>query len=437
MNHSPTSSDLQRAESAFGEDEPVESDRSPTSTWLTERCINLRAELLYDLADAVIRATTIEAVFEAALDGIERALGAPRSAILAFDEQGCMRFKAWRGLSQVYRRSVESHSPWHRNAPNPEAIVVPDVQRDPGLAPFAELFRRERIGAVGFVPLIGEGRLIGKFMVYYREPRQLTAAELAMAGAIANHVAAAMGRFSALAELQNAVRFNELFTGMLGHDLRNPLGAIMTAAQIAVRRNHDQQLEKPLSRILSSGSRMAKMIDQLLDFTRVRVGVGIPIDARPSDAAVIVRQVIEELEDAHPAWQFRVEQGVGDALGHWDPDRISQVFSNLVANAVQHGVAEHGVKIRVDGSQSYGVTVQVHNMGAIPEEIVPRLFNPMAGGGPRREKSQGLGLGLFISEQILKAHGGSLDVETSEQSGTTFSARLPRDSRPRTEEPAA
>jgi signal transduction histidine kinase len=93
--------------------------------------------------------------------------------------------------------------------------------------------------------------------------------------------------------------------------------------------------------------------------------------------------------------------------------------------------------VRVDGSQPDGVTVQVHNMGAIPEEMVPRLFDPMAGGSPRREKSQGLGLGLFISEQILKAHGGSLHVETSEEKGTTFSARLPRDARPAVEELAS
>lgn len=443
MNHTPpTSSEIHAGDSAAPLEGPLglqphDGERSPSSSWLTDRSIALRAELLYDLADSVIRATTIEAVFDAALDGIERALGASRSAILAFDERGSMRFKAWRGLSDVYRQSVEGHSPWHRHAPHPEAIVVPDVQRDSGLSPFAELFRRERIGALGFVPLVGEGRLIGKLMVYYREPRQLSDAELAMAKAIANHVAAAMGRFSALAELQRAVRFNEIFTGMLGHDLRNPLGAIMTAAQIAVRRNHDEQLEKPLSRILSSGSRMAKMIDQLLDFTRVRVGVGIPIEARPSDAMSIVRQVIEELEDAHPTWQIRVEEAAGDPLGHWDPDRISQVFSNLVANAVQHGLVEHGVKVTVDGGQPYGVTVQVHNMGTIPEEMVPRLFDPMASASPRREKSQGLGLGLFISEQILKAHGGSLHVETSVERGTTFSARLPRDSRQGAEEPAS
>ena len=438
MNHTPpNNSDTHLAHGELGELDPVDAERSPTSSWLTDRSIALRAELLYDLADSVIRATTMEAVFDAALDGIERGLGASRSAILAFDDAGRMRFKAWRGLSETYRRNVEGHSPWHRDASNPEAIVVPDVQQDTSLLPFAELFRRERIGALGFVPLVGEGRLIGKFMVFYREPRQLSGAELAMAKAIANHVAAAMGRFSALAELQKAVRFNEIFTGMLGHDLRNPLGAIMTAAQIAVRRNHDEQLEKPLSRILSSGSRMAKMIDQLLDFTRVRVGVGIPIEARPSDAMSIVQQVIDELEDAHSAWQFRVEHAAGDTLGQWDPDRISQVFSNLVANAVQHGVMEHGVKVRVDGSQPYAVTVQVHNMGAIAQDMIPRLFDPMAGGSPRREKSQGLGLGLFISQQIVEAHGGSLHVETSEENGTTFSARLPRDSRRATEEPVS
>jgi PAS domain S-box-containing protein len=385
----------------------------------------VRAELLYELAAAVIRARTVEEVFDAALDGIERALGASRSSILTFDADGVMRFKAWRGLSERYRAAVEGHSPWNRQAENPRPIIVPDVLADADLRVFSELFQSEAIGALGFIPLVSEGRLIGKFMVYYPSPRELSATELDMGSAIANHVAAAIGRFSALSELEETVRFNEIFTGMLGHDLRNPLGAIMAAAQIAVRRSEGAGLDKPLARILKSGERMATMIDQLLDFTRVRVGAGIPIDPRAADVATVMRQAVDELSDTHADWSFTFDRD-GDTQGVWDADRILQVFSNLVANAVQHGSREHGVRVRMGGSDPEVVSVVIHNMGAVPLELLPRLFEPMAGGDRRRSNSRGLGLGLYISREIVKAHGGEIHVDTSPEGGTTFSVRLPR-----------
>lgn len=385
----------------------------------------VRAELLYALAARVIRAKTLEEVFDAALDGIERALGANRCSILAYDEHGVMRFLAWRGLSAHYRARVEGHSPWPRSTPNPEPLIVPDVLADPELRGFAPLFESEKIGALGFIPLVSEGRLVGKFMVYYPLPRALSAAELDMARAIANHLAAAMGRFSALRELEQTVRFNEIFTGMLGHDLRNPLNAIMTAAEIAERRSNDALLARPLARILNSGARMAKMIDHLLDFTRVRVGAGIPIEPHAADAAQIVRQAIDEIVDAHPGSRIGlVQHGVMHVL--WDSDRILQVLSNLLANAVHHGDPAHGVDVSIDASAANQVNISIHNMGAVPAELLPRLFEPMTGGDRRRASSRGIGLGLYISREIAKAHAGSIAVETSLERGTRFIVRLPR-----------
>jgi signal transduction histidine kinase len=386
----------------------------------------VRAELLYGLAAEVIRAKTVDDVFDAALDGIERALGASRCSILTFDAEGVMRFNAWRGLSDRYRAAVEGHCPWPRDAVSPQPVIVPDVLADASLSGYSELFESERIGALGFIPLVSEGRLIGKFMVYYPLPRELSAAELDMAKAIANHVAAAIGRFTALRELEQTVRFNEIFTGMLGHDLRNPLGAIMAAAQMAARRSDQGQLEKPLGRIIKSSERMATMIDQLLDFTRVRVGAGIPIDPRASDVFAIMNQAVDELSHAHPSWHFSIHREAGDTTGVWDADRILQVFSNLVGNAVQHGSAEHGVSVFFDGSSPEAVRVRIHNMGTIPAELLPRLFEPMAGGDRRRTNSRGLGLGLYISREILKAHGGEIQVATCATAGTSFTLRLPR-----------
>jgi len=382
-----------------------------------------RAELLHDLAKAIILAERVEPVFEAALDAIEKALDTDRASILVFDAGGVMRFRAWRGLSEEYRRAVEGHSPWSRDERAPEPIVVADVAADATLASYQPLFQREGIGSLAFIPLVASGRLVGKFMVYYRDPRQLRHHEIATARAIANHVAAALARFAAVDELRETVHFNEIFTGILGHDLRNPLGAIMTAAELALKRDESERLVKPLSRIVTSGARMARMIDQLLDFTRVRVGAGIPIAPRPLDLSHVIRQVMDELDDTNPQCSLRFERD-GDTTGVWDADRLSQVFSNLVANAVQHGVREHGVAVHVDGTDPAQVRVTVRNVGTIPQEVLPRVFEPMTAAAPRRENSQGLGLGLFISQQILKAHGGRIDVQSTDE--TTFTICLPR-----------
>src|SRR5690606_25348246 len=110
----------------------------------------------------------------------------------------------------------------------------------------------------------------------------------------------------------------------------------------------------------------------------------------------------------------------------WDADRILQVFSNLVANAVQHGDADPGVSVLFDTSEEGVVSVRIHNMGSIPPELLPRLFEPMAGGDRRRSNSRGLGLGLYISREIVRAHGGEIRVETSEAEGTSFTVILPR-----------
>ncbi len=390
-----------------------------------ERDSRARAELLYRLAAAVIGAAEVEEIFAATLDAILPALKTERAAVLVYDAEGVMRFRAWRGLSDDYRRQVEGHSPWARDARDPQPVLVPDVHADGDLAGFVPLFQQERIGALGFIPLVSGGRLLGKFMVYYDRPRALSPTELDLARAIANHVAAAVARFQAVAELQQTVHFNETFTAILGHDLRNPLAAIVTSARLAMDRDSSEKLHKPLARILSSGNRMSRMIDQLLDFTRVRLGGGIAVDPVDVDLAAVVRQVMDELDEANPEWSLRLACH-GDTSGRWDPDRLSQVFSNLVANAVRHGRPEHGVGVTVDGRGERAIRVTVHNMGAIPAERLPRLFEPLAGGGRASDNGQGLGLGLFITRELVCAHGGSIEVCSDEEAGTTFTVTLPR-----------
>ena len=226
-------------------------------------------------------------------------------------------------------------------------------------------------------------------------------------------------------QLQETVRFNEMFTAILGHDLRNPLAAMITSARLAMARDGSERLQKPLGRILSSGARMTRMIDQLLDLTRVRLGGGIPLAPTELDIVPLIRQVIDELDEANPDWTLRATS-LGETSGRWDRDRLSQLFSNLVANAVQHGVREAGVDVTIDGRGADDVRVAVRNMGAIPASRLPTLFQPLAGTERQLGKSGGLGLGLFITHELVRVHGGSIDVRSDDTQGTTFTVVLPR-----------
>jgi len=234
-------------------------------------------------------------------------------------------------------------------------------------------------------------------------------------------------RFAAFAKLEETIRYNDLFAGVLAHDLRNPLGAMMTAAQILLMRNEAAAdlNAKPVSRILSSGQRMLRMIDQLLDLTRARAGGGIAVQPRDTNLGDLCNQALDELELAFPRWTIHRES-VGELDGAWDPDRLLQVVSNLASNAGQHGRPEGVLEVKLDGCDPDIVTLRIHNGGTIDASLLPSLFDPFRGAGQRPNASRGLGLGLFIVKEIARAHGGTVEVASSVDDGTTFTVRLPR-----------
>jgi signal transduction histidine kinase len=225
-------------------------------------------------------------------------------------------------------------------------------------------------------------------------------------------------------EAERSVRYNEMFAGMLGHDLRNPLSAITTGANYIARLNASQKSTKAAARILSSAERMARMIDQLLDFTRIRVGGGLQLAPTRFDLEELLCKVKDELEAANPERTIVVDIA-GRATGEWDQDRLLQVFSNLVGNALHHGRHDHPVMVRCDGRLGAQVLVSVENGGVVPPEVLPVLFEPFRG-NTRYQRTRGLGLGLFITQQIVAAHGGTIDVASDAASGTAFRLVLPR-----------
>jgi signal transduction histidine kinase len=209
-------------------------------------------------------------------------------------------------------------------------------------------------------------------------------------------------------------RSKEMFIAVLGHDLRTPLGTVTMASQFML---DSGELTEPhltlTTRIARSARRMNQMVADLLDFTRTRLGSGVPIVRADMDMARAVRHAVEEIESAHPAASFAVN-ATGELHGHWDSARISQMLTNLLSNAVQHG------------SAATPITVTARDFGPpIAPGDLDGLFSPFKrlGSATTTTSSTSLGLGLYIAERIVAAHSGTIDVDSNE-AGTMFRVRL-------------
>lgn len=226
-------------------------------------------------------------------------------------------------------------------------------------------------------------------------------------------------------ELEERARLNEMLVAILGHDLRNPLGAILTATQVVLDNNPGDERVRPLRWVLRSGERMARMIEQLLDFSSARVAGGIPLEPHDTSLHDIVTAVVEEARAGNER-ALHVEAR-GDLQGRFDPDRLAQVFSNLVGNALKHAEPESPIEVSLDGSGAQELVATVRSRGVIPSDVVPVIFEPFAGHPGARKGRRGLGLGLYITRAIVVGHGGNVAVSSSPAGGTTtFTVSLPR-----------
>lgn len=227
----------------------------------------------------------------------------------------------------------------------------------------------------------------------------------------------------------NVDESRDTFVAILGHDLRTPLGAVIMASQFVLDEGH---LAEPslglVTRILSSSRRMNGMVGDLLDFTRGRLGSGIPIVREQVDIGNVVRQAVDESTAANP--ESALVLTLSGALdGCWDASRLGQVMSNLIGNAIQHGAPNAPISVSVQG-EADDVVIRVHNTGApIDPAEIHDLFGPFK--LKKRTASSGsesdhLGLGLYIADRVAVAHGGSISVRSSAEAGTLFTVRLPR-----------
>jgi signal transduction histidine kinase len=232
----------------------------------------------------------------------------------------------------------------------------------------------------------------------------------------------------ALASERETAMLREQFIAVLGHDLRNPLSAIVTGSEFLLELPLGHTERRVLERVRSSGDRMARLIDDVMDFARGRLGGGMPVDLEPVDVAALVGQVVDEIAGSHPDRPVLVDCAHA-GTARLDRPRVAQLLSNLVANAVEHSPADEPVQVAVAGGADR-VEVTVRNRGApIDPATLPRLFEPYVRAA-RKGARPGLGLGLYIAAEIARAHGGTIRAESSAGDGTTFTVELPRSLRP-------
>jgi signal transduction histidine kinase len=223
----------------------------------------------------------------------------------------------------------------------------------------------------------------------------------------------------------------DLFLAILSHDLRNPLNSIaMSAAMLPQVGQPHPEAVRYAAQIETNAEVMARMISDLLDYTRTRLGAGMPVSPARMDLGLLCRALFDEFHSAHPNRVMSIS-AAGDLIGDWDADRLRQAVSNLVGNAVQHGSADAPVVLMLDGMDRDVVIVEVHNGGPpIPRGELSRIFDPLVRGSgaqePRNNRPGSIGLGLYIAREIARSHGGRIDVTSTAAAGTSFRMRLQR-----------
>lgn len=228
--------------------------------------------------------------------------------------------------------------------------------------------------------------------------------------------------------VQESDRVRETFLGILGHDLRTPLSTIIMSARLMLETPGLSESHRTVAlRIERAGERMNHMVRDLLDFTRSRLGTGIPVDRADVDLEEVIRNAADEVAASNAGRTMNIETK-GSLRGEWDARRVSQALANLIGNAVDHGPEGSAIGISASG-EADEVAIAVHNEGPpIPKSKLTQLFAPLAhtASSTKGHDPNHLGMGLYIAQAIAVAHGGRIAVESSAERGTTFTVHLPR-----------
>ena len=390
-------------------------------------------EDLYRLVQAVNQARALDEIYQAALQAIARCIPADRCAILFLDPDGVMRFKAWKGLSDEYRRAVEGHSPWSRDERNPQPVCISNpaelgAELQPAVA-------REGIHALAFLPIIYETKLLGKFMIYCDQPHTFSPEEIRLGSTIASQVAQAVQRRRVAEELETLVRertarLQEMMTELqhvsyaITHDMRAPLRAMSTFASIILEEastlpGASAELMDACRRIIRSASRLDQLIQDALNYTKA-VLQELPL--HPVDLSRLVPGLIESYPNLQAdKSDIHIENPLPIVWG--EESLLTQCFSNLLGNAVKF--VSPGIRpvVRIRVAQAHGlarITVEDNGIG-IPADAQRRLFGMFE---RLTTGYEGTGIGLAIVRKVVERMGGKVGLESEPDHGSKFWVEL-------------
>ncbi|HUA66421.1 MAG TPA: response regulator [Alphaproteobacteria bacterium] len=405
---------------------------------ISERKRNERQQrTLFELVAKVNTAPSSGEISDAALEAIVQCQNADRAALLLLDSDGVMRFKAWRGISDEYRRAVEGHSPW-KAGDFPQPLAIDDVavaELEEGLK---NAIQREGIASLAFIPINYEKRLLGKFMVYFNQPHAFTTNELRPAQTIASQIAFAIEREyvsdqlkRANDELLAASRAKDDFMATLSHELRTPLNPVLLLASDAMNnRDLPPRVRADFNTIRKNIEMEARLIDDLLDLTRIARGK-IILEKHFVNLRTILTDAVAQVREEMNQKKLRLELRL-KATQHTvfaDSVRLQQIFWNLLKNAVKFTSEGGQVTIETEMAGNRLLTkISDTGIGMTSDELAG-IFKAFAQGehaAANGHRFGGLGLGLSISQKLTELHSGKI-IAASEgrDKGSTFIVELP------------
>jgi PAS domain S-box-containing protein len=365
-------------------------DRKRNEEELAARMRELQS--MYSLSGALNKSFRLEDIYHVAIDAVISTVRADRAAILLFDPDGVMRFKCSSGLSKEYQSAVEGHTPWRPETPDPEPIAVPDVFADPALAQYRDVFAREGIRALAFIPIAYEGRVLGKFMLYFNSPHAFTNEELHTALALAMPVATALDRRRAEAALERSERLATAgrLAATIAHEINNPLSAVLNLVFLlrSIPSSSPEQ-HVYLAQIDQEVARISQIAKRTLGFYRDDSG---PVRL---DLAQMVNNVLNLYAATMRARNIHVENRMGtDCTVEAAPGELQQVIANLISNAVDACARGGTITLETDCGD-HAVCLSVSDTGhGISADHRPRIFEPFF----TTKRDIGTGLGLWISK---------------------------------------
>lgn len=393
---------------------------------------------LHALAEAINRCTSLESVCPETLQALCWTARADRAAVLLYDEANTMRFVASDGLSERYRKAVEGHSPWAANEENPQPILIADPTKEPSIAHLLPELREEGIASLAFIPIAHQGRLLGKFMLYFNAPHEMAAHEVRLALTVAEYLALAISRQRAVeevrhlnAELEDRVerrtrelaeanREMESFCYSVSHDLRAPLRALDGFARILLEdAGHllDDTDKDNLRRIIAASGRMSFLMDDLLKLSRIgRASMRLA----ETDLGALAEEISRRLRGQSPERLATIQIATGMTV-RADAGLMRIALENLIDNAWKYSRDKAETRIEFGQREEDGKSVFcVRDNGAgFDMRYASKLFSPFQRVHAPGE-FEGNGIGLAIVQSIVRRHGGRIWAESEPGLGSIF-----------------